>query len=425
MQTVNKHLRPGLAALALVLGMAIDSAYGKTVYTGDTIGGVRVISPLDVNDLEPGKKHRFFFQGIQMATGQHWYVPVMVAKGANPGKKALLGAGVHGDELSPTDVVQRTFAELDPARMSGTVLAVLDMSRPSKEFVQRKWPTPFQGGSLIDMNRVWPGSATRDLTYRHACLIWNNLFKNNIDAAPDFHTAARGADFALFIFADLRNPEVRKLAELFPVQQIKDDPGLDGTLETAFVKAGIPGITVEVGGPRSFDAPKIHVGIEGARNILIAYGMTDGKIGRTAKDSQAFFGNDLEVIRSSTGGFVELLAKLGDKVKAGQKLAIQRTPLATFWRSLPQVFTARSPSWPRTPSASPENGSWRSSSTGPTRSAPMAAVATTAKTIDDIRWSAESFSAATVAKIVVGQPFNTQRSAATLPRWADRRRGQR
>jgi hypothetical protein len=324
MRTANKYLRHSLAALTLVLGVGIGSAYGKTVYTGDTIGGVRVISQLDVNDLEPGKKHRFLFQGIAMATGQHWYVPVMVAKGVNPGKKVLLGAGVHGDELSPTDVVQRAFTELDPAHMSGTVLAVLDMSRPSKEFVQRKWPTPISGGSLIDMNRVWPGSKTRDLTYRHAYLIWNNLFKNNVEAALDFHTAATGADFTLFIFADFRNPEVRQLAELFPVQQIKDDPGLEGTLETALVEAGIPAITVEVGGPRSFDAPKIRAGVEGVRNVLAHYGITDGKVGRTAKDSQAFFGNDLEVIRSSTGGFVELLVKLGDKVKAGQKLAIQR-----------------------------------------------------------------------------------------------------
>jgi hypothetical protein len=138
MQTPSKLLHQGLVALALILGVAIDSAYGETVYTGDAIGGARVISQLDVNDLEPGKKHRFFFQGIAMATGQNWYVPVMVAKGVNPGKKVLLGAGVHGDELSPTDVVQRAFAELDSTRMSGTVLAVLDMSRPSKEFIQRR-----------------------------------------------------------------------------------------------------------------------------------------------------------------------------------------------------------------------------------------------------------------------------------------------
>ena len=324
MRIVTDRARSRLAALAFVLCAGLGSAQAKTIYTGDTIGSVRVISQLDVSDLEPGKKHRFYFRGIQMGTGQHWYVPVMVAKGLNPGKRVLLGSGVHGDELSPVDVVQRTFAELDPARMSGAVLAVLDMGRPAKEFVQRKWPTPLQGGSLVDMNRVWPGSDSRDLAFRHAFLVWNNLFKNNVDAALDFHTAATGSDFTLFIFADRRNPEVQQLAELFPVQQIKDDPGLEGTLETAFVKAGIPAITVEVGGPRSFDPPKIDVCIEGARNVLAHYGITDGKVGRTAKDSHAFFGNDLEVIRSSTGGFAELLVKLGDKVKVGQKVALQR-----------------------------------------------------------------------------------------------------
>lgn len=323
---MTKNVRAGLVRCLAILGVlaGISEAQAETVYTGDTIQGVRVVSRLDVNDLESGKKHRFLFQGIQMATGQHWYVPVMVAKGVNPGKKIMLGAGVHGDELSPADVVQRAFAELDPARMSGTVLAVLDMGRPAKEFVQRKWPTPISGGSLIDMNRVWPGNDTRDLTYRHAYLIWNNLFKNNIDIAVDFHTAATGADFAFFIFADLRIPEIRQLAELFPVQQIKDDPGLEGTLETAFVKAGIPALTVEVGPPRMFDRPKIQASLEGMRNVLVHYGVTPGKVGRTAKDSQAFFGNDLEIIRSSTGGFVELLVKLGDKVTSGQKLAIQR-----------------------------------------------------------------------------------------------------
>jgi predicted deacylase len=313
----------GVAALAFVLCGFGASAQAGTVYSGDTIQGVKVISRLDIDDLEPGKKHRFYFEGIAMATGQRWYVPVMVAKGVNPGKKIMLGAGVHGDEISPTDVVRRTFGELDPARMSGSVLAVLDMGRPAKEFVQRKWPTPHQGGSLVDFNRVWPGNEGGSLAHRHAFLIWNNLFKGIIDAAIDYHTGATGSDFALFIFADRRNAEVGRLAELFPVQQIKDDPGLEGTLETAFVEAGIPAITVEVGGPRSFDAAKIAAGVEGARNAIAHYGIT-GKVGRTAKDSGAFFGNDLEVVRSSSGGFVELLVKLGDMVKAGQKLAIQR-----------------------------------------------------------------------------------------------------
>ena len=159
-----RNLSVALAAsLSFVAG---EGARAATVFTGDIVQGVKVISQLDVNDLEPGKKHRFFLQGVQMGTGQHWYVPIVVAKGAKPGRRIMLGAGVHGDEVSPTDAVQRLLAGLDPARMSGTVLGVFDISRPSKEYVQRKWPIPESGGTLVDMNRVWPGRETGYAPYR-------------------------------------------------------------------------------------------------------------------------------------------------------------------------------------------------------------------------------------------------------------------
>lgn len=235
----------------------------------------------------------------------------MVAKGVNPGKKVLISAGVHRDELSPTDVVQRAFAELDPTKMSGAVVAVLDIGRPAMEQIQRKWPTPVWGGSLLDLNRVWPGREDRNVAERQGWLVWNRLFKGNVDAALDFHTGATGTDFALFIFADLRKPENRSLAELFPVAQIKDDPGYPGTLETAFVEAGIPAITPEVRGGRSFDRPKIEASVEGVHNVLVHYGVTQGAIGRTSKDSNAFVGNDMQAIRASKGASLRRRSRSG------------------------------------------------------------------------------------------------------------------
>ena len=85
-------------AAAAVAAHAQDKAASPrptgTVYTGDLIGGKKVISALDVKDLDPGLKHAFYFQGVQMPTDQHWYVSVMVAKGAKPGKRiALVGGG--------------------------------------------------------------------------------------------------------------------------------------------------------------------------------------------------------------------------------------------------------------------------------------------------------------------------------------------
>ena len=61
------------------------------------------------------------FQGGFTFTNFLAEAPVIVAKGVNPGKKVLISAGVHGDELSAPDIAQRSLAELDPAKMSGTV----------------------------------------------------------------------------------------------------------------------------------------------------------------------------------------------------------------------------------------------------------------------------------------------------------------
>ena len=66
------------AALAVNAGTAnaqgvatpsADAASG-TIYTGDVVRGKKVVSALNVNDLEPGKKHLLYFQGVQMPTGQ-------------------------------------------------------------------------------------------------------------------------------------------------------------------------------------------------------------------------------------------------------------------------------------------------------------------------------------------------------------------
>ncbi len=43
---------------------------GGTVYVGDVVQGKKVISALDVGDLEPDR-HNPYFQGVQTVTGQH------------------------------------------------------------------------------------------------------------------------------------------------------------------------------------------------------------------------------------------------------------------------------------------------------------------------------------------------------------------
>jgi len=296
-----------------------------TVYTGDIIDGKKVISALNIDDLEPGRKQLFYFQGVQMPTGQHWFVSVIVAKGTKPGKRIALVSGVHGDEISPIRTIQTVMEGLDPAAMSGAVLAVLDVSRPAIEGMMRRWPNSGRGIDFIDINREWPGNEKGvTASSRHAGLLFNRLLRPNADYAIDFHTSTTGIDMTAFHVARLDLPEVRAMAELFPIDQIFDNPAYPGVLANAFIDAGIPAFTPEIGAPRILDHNMIPLFVEGTMNVLKHHGIIAGSMGRTGKDTGIFVGNSAHVVVARHGGFVELLVKLNDKVEAGQRVAIQR-----------------------------------------------------------------------------------------------------
>lgn len=101
----------------------------------------------------------------------------------------------------------------------------------------------------------------------HCWLITNRLIKGNVDVAIDHHPGGTGIEFARFVFAYADDPESLTLASLFPVDQIMKDPGLPGTLEYALVKAGIPAVTTELGGPRGFVADMVKLGVDGNANV--------------------------------------------------------------------------------------------------------------------------------------------------------------
>jgi predicted deacylase len=327
----------GTTALAAAPGLAdaqqatpspaagLAAASRGTVYTGDMIQGKKVISALNLADLEPGKKHFFYFQGVQAPSGQHWYVSVIVAKGARPGKRVALISGVHGDEISSVHTVQTVLTQLDPAVMAGSVLAVLDVSRPALEGMERRWPNSGRGIGLIDMNREWPGDENgATASSRHAALLFNRLLRPNADYAIDFHTSTTGIDMTACHIARMDLPEVRAMAELFPIEQIFDNPAYPGLLANTLIDAGIPALTAEVGASRILDHRIIPWFVEGTMNVLKYHGIVAGPIGRTGKDTGVLVGDSAHVVLATHGGFVELLVGLNDRVQAGQKIAVQR-----------------------------------------------------------------------------------------------------
>lgn len=308
----------------VILGCCAALAQGKTIYTGDTLLGVPVISQLDIKDLEANKVHKFMFQGTSNGIAQYWYVPVLVAKGSTEGKRLGLQSSIHGDELNGLHTIWQVFDKIDTSKLKGAVIAAVGANPSGMIANNRNWQIGNDGGAMVDFNRIWPGKKEGDPADQHAYKLWNHLWADNVDMFVDLHTQSTGTAYPLYIYADYRNEAIKKMAELIPADQIKMDPGEKGSVETTFVEKGIPAITLEVGKPKSYQPELVARSVVGIKNIMIENDMINESIGQTAKDVNTFIGNEMVSIRAKVGGFAEIFVKLGDMVEKDQKVAIQR-----------------------------------------------------------------------------------------------------
>lgn len=315
---VQSYVKAAVATVALSAGMAS----AETVYTGDTLLGYPVIEKLDVADLETGA-HRFYFRALGDAIGGYQHVPVLVTKGAEDGPKLVLQSSLHGDELAGVAVIHEVMPQIDPATLKGAVVAVPGANPVGMLNHSRYFVSPGSGGSQTNLNRVMPGSETSsDDGKRFAYALWNKLYAGNADVVLDLHTQSRGTAYPFFVYADLRDEGVARIAKVLPADQIKDDVGLDGTFETEMVKAGVPAVTVELGAPKVYDEDMTARGAQGVYNTMIEFGMIEGDIEMMGVET--FFGNDMTSIRATEGGFGEILVDLNQDVVEGELVAVQR-----------------------------------------------------------------------------------------------------
>ena len=113
---------------------------------------VHVVDTLDLEALPPGTMQRYRVDMVRDGMGEMIRLPVIVARGTKPGPVVGFTAAVHGNELNGVRAVQRLVAALDPAEMSGTVVAVPVVNVPGYLSNRREF------NDNTDLNRVMPGN---------------------------------------------------------------------------------------------------------------------------------------------------------------------------------------------------------------------------------------------------------------------------
>lgn len=283
----------------------------------------QIISELELDNAPIGRTDYYFEIGTR-GSGTPMLVPVIVLKGEKPGKRLLLTAAVHGDELNGIAVIHQLLKRLDLNTLAGTVVLVPGVNPTGIEAHSRFVQMQENGGSMGDLNRAMPGvgsgraGGVGALTHL-AASFWKGIVKGRVDMAIDLHTQSRGAAYPLFVFADFRVPEIRQLAYDLNPEVIKNDPGQRGTLETALVSEDIPAVTFEIGAPKQFQTDLVNRATNGIVNVMRRHKMVPGSV--ESRTNRPPVGRTVSNISAKQGGFAHIQVKLMQQVKKGDILA--------------------------------------------------------------------------------------------------------
>lgn len=296
------------------------TAFSKTEYAKETYQGKKVITALDVNDLESGKVHEFYFKNSENSLGNPWMVPVTVIKGKKSGEKFLINSGVHGNELNPILTSYKIKEKLSPENLKGTVTIVHGMNIPGLSGNSRGFKYGGNGESTVDLNRQMDNGKSTSADEKYSSNLWQNLLSKNGDRVIDLHTSGKGSQFPLFVYADFRNPVIENMAKLTGADIIKMDSGEKGSVETSFVETGVPAITFELASAERLQPEIVERATQGLLNNLVHFGYIPGEINL---DNKTFIGNNWNRVRAEKGGYVENKVEIMDKVNKGDLVFVQ------------------------------------------------------------------------------------------------------
>ncbi|OMJ20068.1 hypothetical protein AYI69_g6362 [Smittium culicis] len=323
-----------VSALFTSILLLAASVTSKTVFTGETIDGFRVATHIDVTDLPSNSLTKVFVRMPKNQIGQNWHVPVMIAKGAEDGKRLFLNSGIHGDGLNGIRVVQKVMNDLDTSKMNGVVVGIPGANVNGMLNNKRRFVSMSGSGSLTDLNQYFPGDVEElDDVYQFVGILWDNVISNNnFTAAVDFQTQATGNSACLNVNADVSVNYVKRMVDISGADVVvtKSTDADTGALDDNLAAKGVAAFTYVLANPRVFDNEAIQRGYEFSQRLIadLAIQTSGSRYASPANyvNSDTLVTDTVDTFYANSGGFVETHVELLDSVKKDQVLATMYDP---------------------------------------------------------------------------------------------------
>jgi predicted deacylase len=242
-------------------------------------------------------------------------IPIVLINGARPGPRVGATAGIHGAEYVSIAALRRVAMSLDPAEMTGSMVASL-VSNPAAFAARAIYVDPLDGRNL---NRSFPGDPAGSPTERLAAWLYANVLAPS-DRFIDCHCGDMNEALVSFTgIEETGDPEVDRvalaMAEAYGLDYLVYGP-IPGATTTTAAAAGIPAVLGEVGGQGRWPEEDVALHAAGLRRALHAAGLIpdpgDGPRRRTrVLRAEAW-------LRSEATGFWHPSVDVGERVEKGQ-----------------------------------------------------------------------------------------------------------
>jgi predicted deacylase len=267
--------------------------------------------------VQPGTFAQLTWYGTESFTVSSIPSAVLVAHGSGSGPVVCITAAVHGDELNGIETVRRIMHDLDPTRLSGTVVGVPIVNIQGFHRSSRYLP------DRRDLNRYFPGNPNGSSASRIAYSLFYGVIVR-CNALVDLHTGSFQRTNLPQVRADLNDPGALGLTRGFGDTVILNSRGASGTLRAAATRAGIPAVTLEAGAPTQVQNDAVAQSEHGIRMLLDALGVYR-QPGIRTMPTPAYYQS--RWVRTDHGGILSGKVELGGQVVEGDLLGTVVDPL--------------------------------------------------------------------------------------------------
>ena len=320
-----------------VVSSSINSSLGSELSSAAAIDVAASVESLSLSkfildtEVKPGTSVRLTWNSETAVGGFSEATPILVVNGATPGKTLCLTGAVHGDELNGIEMVRRVVFDIDPAKLTGTIIGVpvaniMGFRRNSRYLPDRR-----------DWNRYFPGNTHGSSASRLAHSFFTKIIMH-CDSLVDLHTGSFHRTNLPQLRADLADENVARLAQNFGVIAVLNGRGNPNSLRAAAVRAGIPAVTLEAGEPMAMQSEVVDEGVKAINTLLAKTGMY-GKQQRWTRIAPVYYRSAW--VRANQSGILFSKATLGQRIKEEDILGTVTDPITNARTTIKSPYNGR------------------------------------------------------------------------------------